>query len=188
MRYIIGILVAIVAVQISALSLYAHLYADAKQDVKRLQSNQRALMDTIATYKCIDGLNAYQIKRLEMTKAEFAETNNGLKAQLRNMEIKLKNLQSADKVGTKTEYVFKPDTIYIEKSDKPQYRYEDEWISFSMDSAGVDITTQDTIYVIRHQKVKRFLWWVRKRDSFVTIENRNPHAEITTIESIDIKQ
>lgn len=185
MRTKITLILAVVVVPLPLIAMVqlASALKQAKSDIIRLQNNQEILCDSLDSYKALDGVNCYQIRRLEMSKREFERTNLSLKNELNNMRIKIKNLQSATRTETKTEYVFIPDTIYVDA--QPIYTYNDAWLSFRMDSA-IHITSHDTIYVVRHQKVKKFLWWTRRKDSYISVENRNPHTTITSIQTIDI--
>ena len=168
-----------------ALSATLRSLNSANDDIKRLESNQEAYFDSITIYKAKNELNVYQIKRLNMTKDEFKKTNSTLLQQVENMKVKIKRLNSVDRVVNRTEYVFVPDTIYYPAEQKG-YRWKDAWLSFEMDSCGVNIEAKDTIHVVRHQRIKRFLWWVRKRDMYISVQNSNPHTSTTTIESITI--
>ncbi len=182
----IVVLLGIVIGLVTWLLMMREKLDEARNNVDRLTMNQRALMDSMYVYKALDGLNAWQIRNVELKKKEFEETNNTLKHEVEKLKIKVKDLQSAEKAGTKTEYLFKVDTVFV-APDKATLRYSDHWIDFELDSLA-HIVTRDTITIVRHQKVKRFLWWVRRRDKYVTVKNANPHARITAIETIDITE
>lgn len=187
--FAIIMVIAVAVLSIALLSAKSRL-AESEADVRRLKNNQEALCDTISSYRILGDVYAYKMKRLEMTKNEFERTNNGLKQKVEDLKIKVKQLESADKVVSKTEYVFIPDTIIVEKPEGRQREliWSDDWLSFRMGEEGVNIEARDTVFVVRHVKVKKFLWLTRRRDVFVTVTNANPHTKTTQIESITIEK
>jgi len=157
----------------------------------RLRGNIEALTENIDYYMTADSVLSARTKRQSLTISELKGQNEQLADEVKAMDIKLKHLQSIQKIEQHTIYKFLVDTVIVTDTvtgqPQPQYEYHDEWIDFKMLAGAVDIETRDSLTVVRYQRTRRFLFWtIKKYTGQVAVTNRNPNAKIVGISEVDI--
>ena len=157
----------------------------------RLRGNISTLKDGLDYYMTADSVLVARTKRQSATISELKADNSQLANEVKSLGVKLKHLQSVQKIEQKTEYKFVVDTVIITDTATsepvPQYEYHDDWIDFRMLAGTVNIETRDSLTVVRYQRRRRFLFWTIKRyTGQVVVENRNPNAKIVGVSEIDI--
>ncbi|MBR4620493.1 MAG: hypothetical protein IKO46_05885 [Salinivirgaceae bacterium] len=181
-------------VEISAiLILIVSLCCNAVQrnERDRLRGNIEALTDELDYYMTADSVLAARTKRQSVTINELKADNSQLADEVKAMDIKLKYLQSIQKIEQQSIYQFQVDTVIVTDTvtgePSPQYEYHDEWIDFRMLCGTVNIETRDSLTVVRYQRRRRFLFWTFKKfTGQVAVTNSNPNAKIVGINEIDI--
>lgn len=157
----------------------------------RLRGNIEALTDDLDYYMLADSVLAARTKRQSVTISELKANNSQLADEVKEMGVKLKHLQSVQKIEQQTIYKFQVDTVIVTDTvtgePSPQYEYHDEWIDFRMLCGTVNIETRDSLTVVRYQRRRRFLFWTFKKfTGQVAVTNSNPNAKIVGINEIDI--
>ena len=189
MRRALGVFIVGFALLLFVLVLTCRKLAESRSEVVRLKANQEELMrgeQQLKAVKTLTGDTAVEVRRLTLEADELRDMNNRLTSDIQNLRVRLRDVQSAERTVTRTEYKFVPETVRVR--DVVTLHFSDAWMEMTADTAGVRISSHDTLTVVRHQERRRFLFWVRKKDKYVTVHNANPHTEITTIESIDIEK
>ena len=183
------LLFEILAVLLLIVSLCANSIQCTERD--RLRSNIDALTSDIEYYALADSVLAARTKRQSVTISELKANNSLLADEVKAMGVKLKHLQSVDKIEQQTIYKFLADTVFIIDTTtyepEPALEYHDEWIDFRQIGRAVEIETRDSLTVVRYQRKRRFLFWtLKKYTGQVAVTNRNPNAKIVGINEIDI--
>lgn len=165
-----------------------------RQEISRLESNQEALMSEANDYRTLSELQAQTINRLALTANELKQYNYEATETIKDLKIKLRDVQAVADIADNGLYYFAPDTVrdttVVVDTIKisPTLYYSDQWITLAVDTSGmVAISTRDTINVVLHQRQRRFLWW-RWRTGVpqASVVSRNPHHKIEAIQVIDI--
>jgi hypothetical protein len=170
-----------------------------QKENERLSDNIAVLFEKIEHYKVNDSLNAAGINRLLLTKSELEKYNADLTQTVKDLNIKLKRVQSLSTTATVTNYeiktIFKDSIIYKENNviDTIQcVNYNDNYLSFAgcnlNNTATFKIKSRDTLIQVVHRIPKRFLFFrfgckaIRQE-----ILSKNPHSEIVFTEYIELK-
>lgn len=168
-------------------------------DRDRLSANQKALMSDTKYYKTLSGSNAESVQKLTLTKSELENNCTDLTAQLQDMGIKLKRVQSVSSTSTLSDYVIqaslKDSIVY---KDRIKYltlhtiRYSDPWIYLSgvIDSLNFkgNIQTRDTLIQVVHRVPKKFLFFRFGCKAILQdVKCTNPHSTIIYTKYIEIK-
>ena len=136
-------------------------------DNQRLRNNIDALKDEVEYYTTADSVLAARTKRQTLTISELKADNAQLANEVKTMGIKLKHLQSVQKIEQKTEYKFVADTVIIidpaTKQPIPTLQYHDDWIDFEQRGNDILCTTRDSLTVVRYQRKRKFLFWTFKK-------------------------
>jgi hypothetical protein len=168
----------------------------------RLEDNIEVLYSDINHYKVNDSLNAAGISRLYMTKSELERYNADLSQQIKDLNIKLKRVQSVSQTATETQYEIHTlirDSIVYRVADSVTVRdtlrcidYRDVWLSVegceNKGLATYNIRSVDTLIQVVHRIPKRFLFFrfgtkaIRQE-----ITSKNPHSSIVYTEYIEVK-
>lgn len=193
MKRLTFILVCVVCILGALLWVCNGKLKQSHQNILRLQQNQQTLQQNIITYKTRDNLATYNTKRLSYTIDELRECNTDLLERVKLMNIRNRALQSALQISQTAKYTFCVDTVFIYDTVKQQpqtaFQYSDAWLEFCLNQGQATITTRDSIVVVNHCKMQRFLFWKRKRYTGQTnILNYNPHVRVTDITSIEVEE
>lgn len=159
-----------------------------KAEISRLDNNITAVTETARQYKTKAGDNAEEVRRLTLKHSELELFNADLEKKVREMGIKLKNLQAVNRMESGTKIVVtvpnvKPETNKSVKSVSRFAHYFDGWndvkVESRPDSTKIEVKNVDTLDVVTHVKQKRFLFFrVGKPIPKTTVSNKNPKTEL----------
>ena len=164
----------------------------------RLQQNQEALLSTIDFYKKDSLYSAASISQLRLTKEELEESNLSLRKEVEALNIKIKKLNSASIVGTKSEYqiktvvkdsiIYRDSIVYVSQC----LNYSTPYLSIKgcvIDSSTFEgtIITRDSLVRVEHRIPKKFLFF-KFGTKLVKEEylSKNPHTTLTHVETVVI--
>lgn len=156
-----------------------------KAEISRLDSNIAAVTETARQYKTKAGDNAEEVRRLTLKHSELELFNADLEKKVREMGIKLKNIQAVNRMESETKIAVTvpnvtPKTV---KSVNRFAHYFDGWndvkVESRPDSTKIEVKNVDTLDVVTHVKQKRFLFFrVGKPIPKTTVSNKNPKTEL----------
>lgn len=159
-----------------------------KAEISRLDNNITAVTETARQYKTKAGDNAEEVRRLTLKHSELELFNADLEKKVREMGIKLKNLQVVNRMESETKIAVtvpnvKPETDKSVKSINRFAHYFDGWndvkVESRPDSTKIEVKNVDTLDVVTHVKQKRFLFFrVGKPIPNTTVSNKNPKTEL----------
>ena len=169
-----------------------------RQENKRLQDNQTALLNNNKEYILRDSTQMIEKERLLLARNELEGTNAELERELKLLKIKYSRLKQYQQTSTTAQYII--DTIEIIREDKrdndtiSSVNYVNPYINISAEIQdnrqmhNVNITTYDTITTILSKEYrKRFLFFHWRPYYKITIHNKNPYSKITNAEYVEIK-
>jgi len=190
-----------IAVILLSVLLVFSLAVNAKnrQERQRLSDNQRTLMADVYYYRTKDSLSAASVERLELSKREMMEYQSKLVADIENLGVKIRRLQSAAVTGTQTtveiKTVVRDSIIYRDGiiDTVPCVSFKDPWVSFEGCSFGSNfqglIVSRDTLVQVVHRVPHEwciFRWGTKGIRQEIT--SKNPHTIITYSEYIELKK
>lgn len=169
-----------------------------RQENKRLQDNQTALLNNNKEYILRDSTQMIEKERLLLARNELEGTNAELERELKLLKIKYSRLKQYQQTSTTAQYII--DTIEIIREDKrdndtiSSVNYVNPYINISAEIQdnrqmhNVNITTYDTITTILSKEYrKKFLFFHWRPYYKITIHNKNPYSKITNAEYVEIK-
>jgi hypothetical protein len=179
----------------------AYDYINIKKSLKTKSVTITSLLSENQSYRTKNGEIALQNNLLKVTRKELKESNNQLIAEIENLKIKIKNVQTINSTATQTNIEIKTeirDSIIYEKSIDTIYvnqvktfTYTDNWSKITglieIDSISLNYSTHDTIINVL-SKGNRKKWWKvwEKRPIIQTVTNKNPHSKITYSKHLEI--
>lgn len=195
MRTSVITVLSIIALMICMTLLYSQ-----KKELARHKHNFNALNQELTHYKTLNGQKATQISSLVLTNQELKTYNQELVNQVKDLGIKLKNVQSLSVKALESNYninttlkdsvIFVYDTVSQTIIDTVKHTYySDNWITFKQtqinENINTEIKTRDSITIVQHWEPYRFLFfkWGKKK-SKETVTNSNPYS--TVIHSVSI--
>lgn len=159
-----------------------------RAEISRLDSNIAAVTETARQYKTKAGDNAEEVRRLTLKHSELEMFNADLEKKVKEMDIKLKNIQAVNRMESETKIAVtvpnvKPETDKSVKSVNRFAHYFDGWndvkVESRPDSTKIEVKNVDTLDVVTHVKQKRFLFFrVGKPIPKTTVSNKNPKTEL----------
>lgn len=159
-----------------------------RAEISRLDSNIAAVAETARQYKTKAGDNAEEVRRLTLKHSELEMFNADLEKKVKEMDIKLKNIQAVNRMESETKIAVtvpnvKPETDKSVKSVNRFAHYFDGWndvkVESRPDSTKIEVKNVDTLDVVTHVKQKRFLFFrVGKPIPKTTVSNKNPKTEL----------
>ena len=159
-----------------------------RAEISRLDNNITAVTETARQYKTKAGDNAEEVRRLTLKHSELELFNADLEKKVREMDIKLKNIQAVNRMESETKIAVtvpnvKPETDKSVKSVNRFAHYFDGWndvkVESRPDSTKIEVKNVDTLDVVTHVKQKRFLFFrVGKPIPKTTVSNKNPKTEL----------
>lgn len=192
MRTSVITVLSIIALMICMTLLYSQ-----KKELARHKHNFNALNQELTHYKTLNGQKATQISSLVLTNQELKTYNQELVNQVKDLGIKLKNVQSLSVKALESNYninttlkdsvIFVYDTVSQTIIDTTKIKYTsyfDDWITFKqtqIDTAvNTEIKTRDSITIVQHWEPYKFLCfrWGKKK-SKETVTNSNPYSTVT---------
>lgn len=167
------------------------------REIRRQENNFIALNEELTHYKTANGQRATQVSSLILTNKELKTYNEELVNQVKDLKIKLKNVQSISVKALESNYninstlkdsvIFVYDTVSQTIIDTTKIKYTsyfDDWITFKqtqIDTAvNTEIKTRDSITIVQHWEPYKFLCfrWGKKK-SKETVTNSNPYSTVT---------
>lgn len=156
-----------------------------KAEISRLDNNIIAVTETARQYKTKAGDNAGEVRRLTLKHSELELFNADLEKKVREMGIKLKNIQAVNRMESETKIAVTVPNVtpkYV-KSVNGFAHYFDGWndvkVESRPDSTKIEVKNVDTLDVVTHVKQKRFLFFrVGKPIPKTTVSNKNPKTEL----------
>ena len=163
----------------------------------RLQYNQSVLLDSIRNYKVADSLNAAKIGVLNLSIDDYKRHRAEDIKLIKDLQLKLSNINSATKVITKTEYKIKTqikDSIVRDTVKLACFNYESKWADVigcvDADTIQLDIKSREALRIfetIEHKRFLGFLWKTSKiKKHTIDIISDNPNTNIVGVEHIKI--
>lgn len=132
-----------------------------RAEISRLDNNITAVTETARQYKTKAGDNAEEVRRLTLKHSELELFNADLEKKVREMGIKLKNLQAVNRMESETKIAVtvpnvKPETDKSVKSVNRFAHYFDGWndvkVESRPDSTKIEVKNVDTLDVVTHVK------------------------------------
>lgn len=168
-----------------------------RSDNIRLQGNNDALMEDVATYMDVADRSAASVQILELEKKDLEKNYQDVCQRAKDLGLQVKRLQAASKTETKTEIpiqtIVKDSIIYrngvLDSLKRIEWR--DPWVSIEgtlkMDSLDLSVSSVDTLYQFIHRVPHKF-WFIRWGCKAIRqeITTSNPHTRITYTEYIDL--
>lgn len=156
-----------------------------KAEISRLDNNITAVTETARQYKTKAGDNAEEVRRLTLKHSELEMFNADLEKKVREIGIKLKNIQAVNRMESETKIAVTVPNVtpkYV-KSVNRFAHYFDGWndvkVESRPDSTKIEVKNVDTLDVVTHVKQKRFLFFrVGKPIPKTTVSNKNPKTEL----------
>lgn len=170
-----------------------------KSETERLTNNQTTLRQELKTYRLKDSSAVAEIETLTLSKKEFERLCSKQTEELKQLNIKLKRLQSVS--TTNLTHIYSFDTIKVYDSIFVKnvidtikcFNYSDNYITLGGclgDNTINDlfVKTFDTISTfVSKEYRKKFLFFKWKPYYKVTIKSNNPYSEIKAEEYVEIK-
>lgn len=198
MKRLTPILVGVIILLTIGLTLCVRYAGRQRSEKLRLETNQGALLSENIFYKTKDGKEAASVQALTLRCNEYERLMARDAAQIRSLNIKVKNLESVAHAGTSTELkVTAPirDTIILHNNIREMMRsfnWADTWVSIkgliNADSVACTVNSCDTLTQVVHSIPRKFLFfrWGTKavRQEIVS---SNPHTSLTYTEYIKLQ-
>lgn len=172
---------------------------DLKEDHKRIQTNQKALLNnTVQYYKTKTGLLAASNQSLTVTVQELKKSKSRLLDTIKSMKIKDRDVQSITnttiEVRKESDPVPLVNSIYNDKPAKV-YSYSDKYISLTgiiqNDSIQPAVNVIVPLVQVVHE-VPRYLIWkiirLRANEVDLTTYSPNPYITIISQERVEIRR
>lgn len=196
------ILLIVIVILILAGGFFYTKYKNAKQDNITLQATKTALLnDTIIYYEAKNGKLVAEVEQVMLEKKELDKYNTQIKADLKNMKIKLRDAEMY--ISTQIETNVKPpdmplkDTVYIEKEKLVLAKYfswEDAWGGMS----GIihrdtlkqpNYYSRDTIAAVGTKIYKYKFLGLRFKviGAKLKVSNKNPHSDVALPEYVKLE-
>lgn len=198
-RFLIRI--AVTAGIIAVFILLWMAYRAERRDRRRLEENQRTLMENVVFYRTRDSLSVASVERLTLTNREFRRHADELKKTVDELQLKVRRLQSVSRTAVTTTYPVEAvlqDTLIIRDTllvpdTLSRLHYSNPWLALDGmlddDVFRGQIESRDTLIQIVHRVPRRF-WFIRWGTKAIRQEvtTRNPYSRITYTEYIELKR
>lgn len=169
-----------------------------RAEKERFKANQTALLSQVEYWTTESEKSAADVLKLSLTVDELKTSNKHLKNTAKELNIKLKRVQSAATSGTKTEIKIitqvRDSIVYRDSIITPvkTFAWSDNWVDVSgvigRDSVGLSVFSVDTLTTIVH-KIPHKFWFIKWGCKAIkqTVVSSNPHTKITYNEYIEVK-
>lgn len=198
---IIGILV-LIALCFYTYSLYIN-YQQTKVDKERFENNFNNAGFVIDSIRTKSGQLVYSVKSLTLKVGEFEKMkldNENLAEEVKEMNIKLKNVQAVTKIEYKYLYKIPPDsTVIVKKNDSIfQAKFEDNWLKLdetirlinNKNNVKIDslrLSLKDSVLIVPEVLYKRYwLFWRKPTGIKVNIKSSNPYFNLDKMQTIQL--
>lgn len=185
----------LVVVCLSLIKVVQGLY----KEKDRLTINNESLMESVNLYKSNSGKYAASVISLTLEKSELEKNRDELVATIKDLNIKVKRLQSASSTSTNTQIkvqtIIKDSIVYRNglQDTLQSFSWEDSWTKIHGEIKNKDvnmyINSVDTLKQIVHRVPKKFLFFrfgtkaIRQE-----VVSSNPHTKIVYSEYIELKK
>lgn len=171
--------------------------AQNKAEIERLEGNQSTLLGDVEYYRTESGNLAASVHSLTMQRDEFAELLKAERKKVKELGIRLDELESIGEVNTDSEVtieadIIPPDTVYIPEPLMGTFEWSDPWVRVMGElhptklKAQINIT--DTITIVAHRKSRG--WWIFRCKGKIThydAVSANPHTNINHIKYVELQ-
>lgn len=169
-----------------------------RSEKERYKANQTALLSQVDYWSTENEKNAATVLELTLTVNELENSNARLRQTAKELDIKLKRIQSASTMATNTEVKVitqvRDSVVYRDSVIIPvkAFTWRDPWTDISgvmeRDSVDLSVSSVDTLTTIVH-KVPHKFWFIKWGCKAIkqTIVSSNPHTKITYTEYIEVK-
>lgn len=195
---------------IMAVGVMGYVMDRQHKSLDRLRHNQELLLADM--YSVTDSLEHYRTKSrdyavsigiLELTKGELERNCTRLRAEVKDLGIKLKRVEQATTTATQSNVDFstqvRDSIVYVRDTTGAghldtlrQIQWQDPWVTFRGELRGDSLTAQlesrDTLLQVIHRVPHK--WWFftwGTKEIRQEIKTSNPHTVITYAESIQVK-
>ncbi|MCK9399600.1 MAG: hypothetical protein M0Q51_06350 [Bacteroidales bacterium] len=187
----------VIAILVLALAGLTKIWLITVKDRDRISNNQSALLSEINYFRLADSSNAATIGTLTLKLSEIRNSNNPqleeMKATLKLMNIKLRNLDSYSSVNTETTTLinsFLRDSIIFDTVPIKHLSISTKWndvtlsvFPLSKDSISMRVITYDQMEQVLHKEPRGAKFWTsafwKKRPIKQTIRFQNPDTKIS---------
>jgi hypothetical protein len=197
-KFLFIVVIVLLAVASGAISRCSSI----KSENSRLQSNQQALLSDVELYQTEAGESAAKVQRLELTNKEFASQCADLKAQVEQLGIKNKYLQTLITTSAHTtltiDTIVKDSIVYLpalaQLDTLKCFEYNDGWVKAQgcIDKSNRftgSFESKDSLLIVAHRVPKRFLFirWGCKAVE-LDIVSSNPHTQISHAKYVEFSK
>jgi hypothetical protein len=170
-----------------------------REEVDRLSSNQRSLLEQVEFYRTRDSLSAASVEALRLKSSELERYRSDLSAEVEALHIKVRRLQSVAQTATATAVeireVVRDSLVYVagEVDTLRCVEFADPYVTFSGCEYGGQFTgsveLRDTLVQAVHRVPKRW-WFFRWGTKAIRQEvvSKNPHTTIVYSEYVELKK
>lgn len=188
------------ALSIGGLIIYANVLSHslnrAKQTISALEKNERVLLYGLDTLRAKNGTLYAKTEALSLSESKLKKYNSELSAELKNLRIRVKDLESTSQTIIDTDIdITTPlrDTIIIPKVISKAFDYSDTYVKIwgvvGQDSIKINYQSTDTLRIFHYYERKKFLFfrWGIKSENWI-IKNNNPNNRIAAFNVIQIEK
>lgn len=168
--------------------------AKLKSSLKTAENNFTQSQSDNIQYRAKNGLLVNESKTYVLTIDKLKEIREEQERTIKDLKLKLKNVQSMQTISTRTEYIVQTvvrDSI-IRDTVAQCFDYRTEWMRISgcvrNDLASLNIQNKDSIFSVGTMVYKG--WWIFKKPIAVRqyVQSFNPSSKITYNEYIMLKK
>lgn len=165
-----------------------------KSSLKTAENNFTQSQSENIQYRAKNGLLVNESKTYVLTIDKLKEIREEQERTIKDLKLKLKNVQSMQTISTRTEYIVQTivrDSI-IRDTVAQCFDYRTEWMRISgcvrNDLASLDIQNKDSIFSVGSMVYKG--WWIFKKPVAVRqyVQSFNPSSKIIYNEYIMLKK
>lgn len=180
--------VVALAILLFAVWFYREQWQQERAGRIRLAANQAVLLSDLQTYRISDSLNAARVDVLTMTVGEFRKGFSDMQGILKEMNVKIKRLESVAITGTETSYYItapvRDSLVFVPVPDTLKtLKYSDNWLTLdgyikAREFIG-KIESRDTLVQVVHRVPRRFLFFrYGTKGIRQEVVSKNPHTTI----------
>ena len=180
--------VAALAILLFAVWFYREQWQQERAGRIRLAANQAVLLSDLQTYRISDSLNAARVDVLTMTVGEFRKGFSDMQGILKEMNVKIKRLETVAITGTETSYYItapvRDSLVFVPVPDTLKtLKYSDNWLTLdgyikAREFIG-KIESRDTLVQVVHRVPRRFLFFrYGTKGIRQEVVSKNPHTTI----------
>lgn len=169
---------------------------------KRLQNNEKVLLDSMQIYKVSDSLNASKVNVLELSISKYKKYKAEDAALIKKLKAdKISGTTSVNAITTTEIKTQLRDTIIYKDRVVPidtlkQIKYDSKWTSLrgylANDTLSLDIVNREELLLVESFVKKKFvgiklpIWLFGYKTKSLDAVSKNPNTRITKLEYIQI--